>query len=142
MNLFEISRSALDVEWQRVTVVAQNLANAGTTRTAMGEVYRPMRLVSGPRIGQTSLPAHGAGFIQELDGVEVYGVEATTDAPRKVYEPGHPHADAQGYVSYPAMDHAAEMALMVKSSRIYEANVAMLTTARAMYMRALNIGAR
>jgi flagellar basal-body rod protein FlgC len=143
--IFEISRSALDVEWQRMTVVAQNIANAGTTRTALGGTYQPLRLLSGPRIDSSANPtATGpARFDSQIaGGVEVYGVEPVESAPRKVYEPGHPHADQDGFVSYPAIDHAAEMALMVKTSRIYEANVAMLTTAHAMYMRALDIGGR
>lgn len=138
MDPMQISRSGLDVEWRRMEVIAANLANINTTRTAMGEAYQPMRLVSGPRM---SFEAHmtDAGA---LDGVQVYGVEPTTDAPRRVYEPNHPHADEDGYVTYPGLDHAGEMALMVQTARAYEANLVALNAGRQMYAKALEIGRR
>lgn len=141
MNAMEISRTALDVEWRRLEIIAQNIANAGTTLDAGGEVYRPLRLLSGPRGSFADLVAGRAGQ-PNLQGVAVYSIEAQAVPPRRVYEPAHPQADAEGYVSYPGIDHAAEMALMVKTSRAYEANVVALNAARQMYARALEIGSR
>lgn len=138
MDPMQISRTGLDVEWRRMEVIAANLANLQTTRTAMGEPYRPLRLVSGPRL---SFAAH----LQDggrPTGVEVYGMEPTTDAPRRVFEPNHPHADAEGYVSYPGLDHAGEMALLVQTARAYEANLVALNAGRQMYAKALEIGRR
>lgn len=138
MDPMQISRSGLDIEWRRMEVIAANLANLNTTRTAMGEPYQPLRLVSGPRL-------NFEGHLQQaeaLGGVQVYGVEPTTDAPRRVHEPNHPHADAEGYVTYPGIDHAGEMTLLVQTARAYEANLVALNAGRQMYAKALEIGRR
>ncbi|KWF95595.1 flagellar basal-body rod protein FlgC [Burkholderia cepacia] len=144
-SLFAIARSGLDVERQRMEVIAQNLANAGTTRTADGQPYHPLRLVSGPRVGATfddhlrngdTSPTFG------MTGVQSYGVERMDTPPRLVHDPAHPHADANGMVAYPGIDHAGEMALMVQTLRSYEANTVIFNAARSMYMRALELGAR
>jgi flagellar basal-body rod protein FlgC len=141
MNAMEISRTALDVEWRRLEVIAQNIANAGTTLDANGQPYRAQRLFSGPQVSFSKALENGPN-VSDLRGVSVYSVEAQRLPPRRVYEPAHPQADADGYVSYPNFDHAAEMALMVKTSRAYEANVVALNTARQMYSKALEIGRR
>jgi len=141
MNALKISLTGLDVEWRRLEVIAENLANANTSRTATGAPYRAMRLVSGPR-ADFSRYLEGSASTQALSGVAVYGVEPVNTPPRRVYEPSHPHADADGYVSYPALDHAAEMTLMVKTARAYEANIVAMNTARQMYAKALELGRR
>lgn len=138
MNAMEISRTGLDVEWRRLEIIAQNLANANTTRTGAGGPYRPLHLVSGPRTNFASY-LDGRGTPQ---GVEVYSIEASNAAPRRVYDPSHPHADADGYVSYPALDHAGEMTSMVETSRVYEANLVAMSIARQMYSRAIELGRR
>lgn len=142
MRAVEISRSALDVEWQRLQVIAQNLANLNTTRTATGEAFRPMRLVSGPDADFATLMARGGRGAERPGGVRVMGMEASGGNLRRVHEPGHPHADAEGFVSYPDIDHAGEMTLMIKTSRAYEANLTTMNIARQMYARALDIGKR
>ena len=138
MQAMEISRSGMDVEWRRFEVIAQNLANATTTRTGLGEPYRAQRLVSGPRAGFSEL-VEGEG-VKDLSGVTVYGLEPIQAAPRRVYEPSHPHADADGFVSYPGLDHATEMTLLVRTSRAYEANLVAMNAARQMYAKALDLG--
>ncbi|HZF44364.1 MAG TPA: flagellar basal body rod protein FlgC [Sphingomonadaceae bacterium] len=142
MRAVEISRSALNVEWQRLQVIAQNLANLNTTRTANGEPFRPMRLLSGPDIDFATMMARGGRAARDVGGVRVMGMEASGGNLRRVHEPGHPHADAQGFVSYPDIDHAGEMTLMIKTSRAYEANLTTMNIARQMYARALDIGKR
>lgn len=139
MNAMEISRTGLEVEWRRLEVIAENIANASTSRTATGEPYRAKRLLSGPKADFATQLAAGAEKYA-LGGVTVYGVEETNLAPRKVYEPAHPHADEKGYVAYPGVDHAGEMSLMVKTSRAYEANIVALNAARQMYMKAMELG--
>jgi flagellar basal-body rod protein FlgC len=140
MNPMEISRTALDVEWRRLEVIAQNIANANTTLDATGAPYQALSLLSGPRGSFADLVN---GKTQpNLQGVAVYSVEAQNIPPRRVYEPAHPQADLEGYVNYPGFDHATEMALMVKTARAYEANVVALNTARQMYSKALEIGRR
>lgn len=138
MNPMEISRTGLDVEWRRLELIAQNLANANSTAGPAGEIYRPLRLVSGPRTNFASYLA-GAG---RPEGVEVRGVVASDAPARRVYEPGHPQADADGYVSYPSLDHSGEMVRMVSTARAYEANLVAMSIARQMYTKAIEIGRR
>lgn len=139
MDAVEISRTGLDVEWQRLQVIAQNIANMDTTRTNSGEPYRPRRLLSGPKTGfDTVLAARGGGTA--LSGVAVLGVEPVANGLRRVYDPSHPHADADGFVTYPNVDHAGEMTLMIKTSRAYEANLKAMTIAEQMYAHALELG--
>jgi flagellar basal-body rod protein FlgC len=141
MQAMEISRSGLDVEWRRLEVIAQNIANASTTRTADGQPYRGQRLVSGPRTDFARL-VDGSPDTAGLKGVTVYGVEPLQAPPRRVYDPQHPNADADGFVTYPGVDQASEMTLMVKTARAYEANIVAMNAARQMYSKALDIGKR
>lgn len=138
-----ISRSALDVEWQRMQVIAQNLANESTSQVAGGGTYRPLRLVSGPANPRpfTELLAAGARVTEPV-GVKVVAVEQQAGSVRRVLDRGHPDADAAGFVTYPDVDHASEMALLVKTARIYESNLAALSLAQQMSMRALDLGKR
>ena len=140
MKAMEISRSGLDVEWQRLQVIAQNLANLNTSRMESGEPYRPMRLLSGPRSDFAALMGSAVTDQAGPRGVQVLGMEAIPGNFRRVYEPGHPHADAEGFVSYPDLDHAGEMTLLIKASRSYEANLVAMNIAHQMYSRALELG--
>lgn len=146
MQAMEISRSALDVEWRRLDVIAENLANMNTAVSGHTAPYRELSVISGPK---TSFAAHleqgRAGedkLLSELAGVAVLGIEASTKPPRLVREPGNPNANADGYVSYPAIDHAAQMTLMIKTSRAYEANIVAINAAHQMYTKALDLGRR
>ncbi len=132
--IFAIARSGMDVEWQRVEIVAANLANVNTTRTPEGVPYTARSLVSGPKF--SALVSHPA------QGVQVLGVQESTVAPKRVQDPSHPHADTAGFVSYPNIDHVHEMTTMIGASRAYEANLAVFTTARSMFQRALELGAK
>ena len=137
MNALEISRTGLDVEWQRLQVIAQNLANMNTSRTAAGGPYRPMRLISGPQSDFGTLVSGGA---DQPHGVEILGLEPMASGVRRVHEPGNPDADAEGFVAYPDLDHAGEMTLLIKTSRVYEANLTALSIAQQMYSRAAELG--
>lgn len=137
MDAIAISRTGLDVEWQRIQVIAQNLANVNTTRTPGGGAYRPMRLLSGP---QVDFAHRVAGAEVKAGGVDVIGLTPIMHDARRVHEPGHPDADAEGYVSYPGMDHASEMTLLIQTSRAYEANLTAMSIALQMYSRAAELG--
>ena len=139
MRAMEISRSGMDVEWQRLQVIAHNLANLNTSRTASGDPFRPMRLVSAPKTDFAQLMS-GTAASRPPAGVRVMGVEAMAGNVRRVHEPGHPDADAEGFVTYPEIDHAGEMTLMIKTSRTYEANLTAMNIAHQMYTRALELG--
>jgi len=138
MEALQISRTGLEVEWRRLEIIAENLANTGSTRPGGGEAYRAQRLVSGPKFAD-----HLSGSVARRPlGVAVYGVETAGLPARRVHEPAHPHADADGWVSYPGVDHAGEMALMVSTARAYEANIVAMNTARQMYAKAMELGRR
>lgn len=138
MQAMEISLSGLDIEWQRLQVIAQNLANVNTSRTADGRNYQPKQLMSGPKVSFEDIIA--ARSSQKLGGVEVYGVEIQSRGTRRVHEPAHPHADIDGFVTYPNVDHAGEMTRMIKTSRAYEANLVAINISMQMYSRALELG--
>lgn len=125
MDAARISRTGLDVEWQRLQVIAANIANANTTG------YRAQRLLTGPVAGFGALVRSGVG---------VTGLQPVANGVRRVHEPGHPHADAEGFVSYPDIDQAGEMALMIRTARAYEANLTAMGIAHQLYARALDLG--
>ena len=137
MDAIAISRTGLDVEWQRLQVIAQNLANINTSRTASGQPFHPLRLLSGPQVDFAHLVRADD---KTPGGVEVLGVEPMAAGMQRVYEPGHPHADADGFVTYPDVDHASEMTLLIKTSRAYEANLTAMSIAQQMYSRAAELG--
>lgn len=137
MDPIQIGRTGLDVEWQRLQIIAQNLANMNSTRTETGDVYRPLSLLSAPDVSFTTMLGNRALL---AGGVHVTGVEPQADGLRKTYEPENPHADADGFVTRPNVDHAKEMTLLISTSRAYEANLAMISIAQGMYGRALDMG--
>ncbi len=134
-----ISRTALDVEWQRLQMIAQNLANENTTRVAGGRVYRPTTLVSAPDQVFQRLLAEGAR-VAEPHGTRVLGIDAEGVGVRRIHDPRHPDADKDGFVTYPDIDHAHEMTELVKTARAYESNLTVMSLAQQMAMRALDIG--
>lgn len=145
MQAMEISRSGLEVEWRRLEIIAENLANANTVLTRNGTAYQPRHLISGPKANFDAYLSASDPHILEasaLAGVEVYGIESIQSPARIVHEPGNPQADAHGDVAYPGIDHAAEMTLMVKTARVYEANIVAMNIARQMYSKALELGRR
>jgi flagellar basal-body rod protein FlgC len=143
--VFAIARSGMDVEWQRVEVIAANLANLNTTRTSDGTPYAAKLLITGPKFSKL---LGGAGIAGQAGsgvaaaGVQVLGLEESKGAPKRVLDPAHPHADASGFVSYPNVDHVHEMTSMISASRVYEANLASFTSARSMFARAMELGAK
>lgn len=144
MQAMEISRTALDVEWRRLEVIAANLANANVARVAGGPLFQVRHLLTGP---SNEFAAHldktGGGLnVSTLSGVAVQGLAQDKEPPRLVHEPGNPNANAAGFVEYPAIDRAHEMVLMVKTARAYEANIVAMNTARQMYSKALELGRR
>lgn len=138
MKAMAISRTGLDVEWRRLEIIAENLANMSTTSKPGAKAYEAHRLVSGPVSGFAGMV--GADAHSATGGVAVYGIEAVKAQPRMVYEPGHPDADEKGFVAYPAIDLADEMTQMIKTSRAYESNLVAMNLARQMYSKALELG--
>lgn len=141
-QVFAISAQGMNVERTRLEAASLNLANAHTLVGADGSGYQPLSVVArGSSIGLgTSVDARefAARVAAGLQGS--VSVMAAPRAPRQVYEPTHPQANASGFVFYPNIDPAAEMMTVMSATRAYEANVAAVNAARAMAQKALEIG--
>ena len=146
MSMFgglEISASGLTAERLRMDVTAENLANAQTTRGANGQPYRRKEVVlqeTPGSFGASLSAAMGGGNSGSTGGVQVAGVVQDTATPlKRVYDPGHPDADAQGYVSMPNVDTVTEMVDLISAQRAYEANVTAMQSAKQMFTRTLDL---
>jgi flagellar basal-body rod protein FlgC len=145
MSMFgglEISASGLTAERLRMDVTAENLANAQTTRGANGQPYRRKEVVlqeAPGSFGATLSSVIGGGANGSNGGVRVAGVVEDSTPLKRVYDPGHPDADAQGYVSMPNVDTVSEMVDLIGASRAYEANVTAMQAAKQMFSRTLEL---
>ncbi|WP_172200446.1 flagellar basal body rod protein FlgC [Niveibacterium sp. COAC-50] len=141
MNFSEIARisaSGLALQKARVEAATLNLANIGTVADASGRLYQPLTAVAEP--SQPAFAGTLTSLRRALLGAGDVRLVASERAPVKSYEPGHPMADAQGYVSHPDIDHLNEMMTINGAVRAYEANLAAVQTARQMCSKALEIG--
>ena len=125
-DALEISGTGLTAQRLRMDVTAENLANAQSTN------YRRKEVV----LQQATF---GDALSAASRGVEVAGVVQDASPARRVYDPGNPAADAQGYVTMPNVDSVTEMVNLIDSSRSYEANVTAMQTAKTMFTRTLDI---
>ena len=150
MSMFgalDVSASGLTASRMRMDVVAENLANAETTRGPNGGPYQRKEVVLQSVGGggfQSALSAAagnipGAGTGEQPGGVEVAGIVTDKSAPRMVYDPSHPDANAQGYVAMPNVNPVTEMVDLIASSRSYEANVTAMQTAKSMFSKTFDI---
>jgi flagellar basal-body rod protein FlgC len=147
-NSLEVSATALTAERLRMDVTAENLANAQTTRGANGQAYRRKTVIL-----QETAPSGGFGAALNVamggraaggapagaPGVEVAQIAEDPTPGRRIYDPGHPDADAQGYVTMPNVDTVAEMVDLISASRAYEANVTAMQAAKSMFAKTLDI---
>jgi flagellar basal-body rod protein FlgC len=145
MGLFDAintAASGLSAERLRMDVTAENLANAQTTKGADGQPYR-RKVVElqeaapggfGATLGGAMASQSGAA-----GGVRVAGITQDATPNRLVYDPGHPDADARGYVSMPNVQPVTEMVDLISASRGYEANVTVMQTAKQMFAKTLDI---
>ena len=137
----EISASGLTAERMRMDVTAENLANAQTTRGADGQPYRRKEILLQER---TAPGTFGAALQGALAGGKPAGVEVSQIAQdqtplKQVYDPGHPDADARGYVRMPNVDPVAEMVDLITAQRAYEANVTAMQAAKQMFAKTLDL---
>lgn len=137
-NSMNISASGLTAQRLRMNVIAENVANMNTTRTAEGEAYRRKTVVLSQRSSPFS--EHFKVAKNTGVGVEVIAIETDQSPLKLVYDPSHPDADPEGYVQMPNVDTAKEMVDMIAASRAYEANVTVLNAFKQMAMKALEIG--
>ena len=139
-----ISASGLTAQRLRLDMIANNLANAETTRTLQGGPYRRQQAVFATRPESLfSLFLHKEHHRQFIgQGVRVVGIIEDDTPPRRTYQPGHLDADEEGFVLYPNVNVVAEMVDMISASRSYEANAAAFNASRSMAVKALELGRR
>ena len=135
-KVFDISGSAASAQSQRLNTVASNLANADTVAGPDGKAYKARQVVF-----QTELM--GAGGVLGADsaaGVRVTTVREDDTPGRRVHDPKHPAADAEGYVTYSNVSAVEEMVNMISASRSYQNNVEVMNTAKSLLLKTLQMG--
>jgi len=139
---FGIAASALHAERLRLDVIASNLANANTTRTAEGGPYVRRNVVFQAQPAESAFGATLEALSEDAakQGVRVADVVDDPTPPRMVFDPGHPDANKDGYVAYPNVNPVTEMVDLMAATRAYEANVQSVNATKKMAEAALSIG--
>lgn len=148
MGSLNVSASGMSAQRTRMDIISQNIANVNTTRDENGEVYRRQTVVfaekndsnfaSVLRSVQTGISGKGDPL---GDGVKITGIaEDHVTAMKMVYDPAHPDADADGYVTYPNVNTVTEMTNLIDASRSFEANVTAFNATKNMALKSLEIG--
>lgn len=141
LSSMDISGSALTAQRVRMDVIAENLANAQTTRTANGEPYRRKITLMGEREPQIPFSQYLSGARQAIgNGVRVTEIVEDESPMKLVYNPAHPDADEDGYVHMPNVNTITEMIDMMTATRTYEANITAINAFKSMAMKSLEIG--
>jgi flagellar basal-body rod protein FlgC len=136
-SAMEVAASGLTAERGRMNVIAGNLANARTTKTEAGTPYKRQDpiFVAKPVVANTTDPV-----MRAVRGVELAEVREDSAPGQMVYDPGHPDANATGYVEYPNVNVVSEMVNMMSATRAYEAGVTSIESLKAMARAAIKIG--
>ncbi len=132
-NVFGISGSALQAQTLRLNTTSSNMANANSVSSSTGETYRARHPVFAPMIKDFSDE-------KKAVGVRVLGIVESSRPLRSEYSPNHPMADEEGYIHLPNVNMIEEMADMISASRSYQSNIEVMTTAKKMLMRTLQLG--
>jgi len=146
-NIFGISGSAVSAQSQRLNVVASNLANVDTVAGPDGKAYQAKQVVFqteliGAQKGGPGAPGwspDGAGAAQS-SGVRVSTVQEDSSPGRRVFDPKHPAADAEGYVTLSNVNAVDEMVNMIAASRSYQNNIEVMATAKSLLQKTLQMG--
>lgn len=129
-RIFDIAGSALAAQSVRLNATASNLANANNVAGSPEDVYQAREPVF-------SVATDTQG---EVAGVRVMDVQANTAEPQRLYQPGHPLADGEGYVYAPSINVVEEMVNMISAQRSYQSNVEVFNTVKDLTMRTLTLG--
>ena len=129
-SIFGVSGSAISAQSQRLNVVASNLANADSVAGPDGKAYKARQVVF------QTMPV-GA---ESASGVRVSQVLESNEPMRKIHNPTHPQADAQGYVTQSNVNPVEEMVNMISASRSYQNNIEVMNTAKALLLKTLQMG--
>ena len=140
MSLFDalsVSATGMSAQRTRAELLVENLANSDTTRTAEGGPYRRKDAV----FSSTDVTSpFGSMFQNELGtGVEISEIQVDQREPDKRYMPGHPDADAEGYVLIPKMNPAEDMVDLITAARGYQANIAAMTAVKDMITKSIDL---
>lgn len=132
----EISASGLSAERLAMDVIANNIANANTTRTAQGGAFKRQLVIFAQKPGAADPNADPFDPTQpqqaNVEGVQAVGITNDNSPDRLVFDPGNPEADPRGYVHYPNVEVVKEMVDLMAASRAYQANVAAIQETRSM----------
>ena len=129
-KIFDVSGSAASAQTQRLNVVASNLANADTVAGPDGQAYKARQVVF-----QTLLMGEATSA-----GVQVSDVVEDNTPGRMVFNPGHPAANPEGYVTYSNVSAVEEMVNMISASRSYQNNMEVMNTAKSLLLKTLQLG--
>ncbi len=140
---FDINASGLTAQQYRMDIISENVANANTTRTADGTPYRRKVVTFAEKDSQTpfSRVLNNATDNYSGKGVKVSKVyEDEVTEGNKVYDPSHPDADEDGYVTYPNVNIVTEMTNLIDASRAFEANATAFTASKSIALKGLEMG--
>jgi flagellar basal-body rod protein FlgC len=141
ISALDIGASGLSAERTHLNVISMNLANVNTTRTPEGGPYRRKSVVfQSQSLDSEFTKAMRSELEREVKGVKVIGVVTDQRPFKRIYDPGHPDADGQGYVSLPDINVVEEMTNMMTALRTYEANAATISAIKTMYNKAVELG--
>lgn len=129
-SIFNVSGSAISAQSQRLNVVASNLANVEAVAGPDGQTYKARQVI----FQTTPMGSDGAA------GVRISGMNESNAAGRRVHEPSHPSADAEGYVNHSNVNAVEEMVNMISASRSYQNNVEVMNTAKSLLLKTLQMG--
>lgn len=139
-----IGASGLTAQRLRLDLISNNIANAQTTRTQAGGPYQRQDVIFMPEEAPANLslsPAERRASLNNLQGgVKVEQIFTSEEEGARVYDPSHPDADEEGFVTYPNVDIVVEMTNMLSATRSYEANLASVEATKRMALKALEIG--
>lgn len=136
-----VSASGLDAQTTRMNTISSNIANAETTEGVDGTYYKRKDPILSSQVDREHFGEILQNYLDEhIQGVQVTGIQESEEPPRQIYQPSHPHANQEGFVSYPNVNPVDEMANMIAAQRSYEANVTALGAAKSMAHKALEIG--
>jgi len=133
-RIFDVAGSAVSAQSQRLNVVASNLANADTVAGPDGQAYKARQVVF------QTVAMGAAGQPDSAAGVRVSTISEDQSAGRRVHDPKHPAADADGYVTYSNVNAVEEMVNMISASRSYQNNIEVMNTAKSLLQKTLQMG--
>jgi len=138
LSTLSVSASGMEAQRARAELLAENLANAETTRTAEGGPYRRKDAVFAAADVRSPFASEFDAALNRV-GVTVSEVMVDQREPEKRYLPGHPDADKEGYVAFPRMNPAEDMVDLMNASRGFQANVAVIGALKEMINRSLDL---